>query len=331
MQPHAPPIRSDRQQQPQQQQPPGPQQRRGEQQEGHQRQQPVDRNSTPGLSRFPAGHLPGRTSEWSQDRSDPLPHRHMPEPSIEERLWWDYRARPSLALRNELVSRYLPLAKHIARTASGKLPKGHGYHDDVFSTAYLGLIESVEDFDPKKGRFRPYAKKKIRGAIVDGMRSFERHQRQVWLIARVRIETENAFEREHGRAPSDGELLAVLGWSTRKLERSRRKVLILSEIQARVEDQEKAGPYANTIPDRHDQAAEPARGELFDRITRGLTQQEKSMVRMYYFEGLSMQETGDLLGCSESRVCQALKAALKWLRQARAKSEGELWEVARGR
>jgi RNA polymerase sigma factor for flagellar operon FliA len=209
------------------------------------------------------------------------------------------------------------------------LPKGHGYQDDVFSTAYLGLIDSVETYDPKKGSFRAHAKPRIRGAIVDGMRSFERHERQVWRIARVRIEAEKTFEQEHGRAPSDGELQAILGWTVRKLERSRRKVLILSEIQHRVEDQEKAAPYANTIPDRHDQAADRARGELFDRITKGLTPREKQVLHLYYFEGLNLREAGERLGCCESETHRVLHVALEWLRQARGQSESELWEAAR--
>lgn len=227
------------------------------------------------------------------------------------------------------MNRYLPLAKYVAKSYSRGMPNGHGYKDDIFATAYLGLIDAVDDFDPKKGPFGPFAQKRIFGTIVDEARAFDRPRRNIDRIAKARKSVEQSFIKEHGRSPTDEELLSILGWSVRKLDRSRRKTLLLSEIIPRVEDQEKAGPFANTIPDRHDQAADAARKRLFDAITKGLTSRERQALHLYYFEGLNLQEVGERLGCCESRVCQLMQVALKWLRQARRQSEGELWEAAR--
>lgn len=223
-------------------------------------------------------------------------------------LHWDrWMRRRSAASRDHLIVHYSPLVKFVAGRIGAGLPSSVDV-GDLVSSGVLGLIDAVERFEPGRNvKFETFAAPRIRGAIYDGLRQLDWVPRSVRSRAR---DVERAFsELEHrlGRSPADDELAEHLQIGPDELARW------LASISATT-----VGPLDRAIDTGHEPAAVDGKGfaspeavledrELRDMMRdeiKQLPERERLVLSLYYDEGLTLNEIGQVLGVTESRVSQ---------------------------
>lgn len=223
--------------------------------------------------------------------------------------------------RERLITEYAPLVKNIAGRLAMKLPQHIG-QDDLKSAGIMGLLDAIEKFDPGKGvSFRSYAEFRIRGAMIDELRSMDWVPRSVRKSAK---RLENAYARVENlkmRPASDEEVATELGLdleSFYKFLDDAKGISILNEYDALHNipqtDTSSRDTY-NLKAESHNpldslNVAE-IRNTITDAIER-LPQNERTVIALYYYEELTMKEIGNVMGYTESRVSQLhTKAALR--------------------
>jgi RNA polymerase sigma factor FliA len=236
------------------------------------------------------------------------------ESTVEE-LWSSYRADPSQELRNRLVLQYSPLVKYVAGRLRARLPESVEYADLV-SDGILGLMEAIDRFDPARGlAFQTFAVPRIRGAMVDALRGLDWVPRSVRDKIRKVEEAQQRVEARLGRIPDDPEIAAELGITVSALRDLYAKVAFTSV--ATVEDLELADDLsaAATQEIEDDQAKAALR-----KVVRELPERDQVIIALYYFEGFTLAEIGQVLGVTESRVSQLHSRATLVLRSRLAGS-----------
>jgi RNA polymerase sigma factor for flagellar operon FliA len=236
-------------------------------------------------------------------------------------LWKQFSEAPEQALRDRLVLHYAPLVKYVAGRVGTGLPT-HVDVGDLVQSGIFGLVDAIEKFEPARGlRFETYAMQRIRGAILDDLRSQDWVPRVVRARAR---EAERALERLGARlhrTPTDGELATELGITQDELhdlysQLQLTSVVALEDLVAAGKD---SGSLVDTLPD--DDAVDPVdvlvdqdnRRQLAEAIAQ-LAERDRVVVSLYYFESLTLAEIGKVLGVTESRVSQLHTRAVMRLR-----------------
>jgi RNA polymerase sigma factor for flagellar operon FliA len=225
--------------------------------------------------------------------------------------------------RDQLIEEHYPLVTYLASRLSSKLPPSIDV-DDLVGAGVLGLIDAADKFDPARGvRFRTYAERRIRGAILDHLRSLDWAPRSLRRRAREIEGAYGTLEREHGRAVSESEVAAFLHMELAELqdlafEISAVQVSSLTAADADdefqgsrdlldlVADTSDAGPFAACVRSE-------VRARLAQAIDR-LRYKERLVISFYYVEELTMKEIGSILGVNESRVSQLHTRAIQRLR-----------------
>ena len=239
----------------------------------------------------------------------------MAEPRLEiERVWQDYRRTRDKALRDRLILNYAPLVKYVAGRLGGGLP-AHVDEGDLVSYGLLGLIGAIERFDPAREiKFETYAISRIKGSIIDELRSLDWVPRSVRSrareIERAMLDLENRFKRP----PSDEEVANEIGITVDEVQDSltaisRSSVAALDELWQISTGGGDTVSLIDTIEDPH--ADDPSkamsqtevREALADAIQR-LPEREKLVITLYYYEELTLREIGEVLSVTESRVSQ---------------------------
>jgi RNA polymerase sigma factor FliA len=229
-------------------------------------------------------------------------------------LWKEYKRTGEQALRDRLILTYAPLVKYVAGRLGSGLP-AHVEEGDLVSYGLLGLIGAIERFDPTRDiKFETYAIARIKGSIIDELRSMDWVPRSVRARARDIERAIADLEARLTRAPTDEEIADKLGITEEEfqdslLEISRSSIAALDELWASPGSSGDAVALIDTIEDP--QAAEPQmamahtelREALGDAISR-LPEREKLVVTLYYYEELTLREIGEVLGVTESRVSQ---------------------------
>lgn len=239
-----------------------------------------------------------------------------------EELWRRYKADGDEAARERLVVAYAPLVKYVAgRMASGLPP--HVEEADLISYGLLGLISAVERFDPSREiRFETFAATRVKGAIIDELRSLDWVPRSVRAKAREIEKVNSRLEHELLRAPSDEEMAAALGTSVEDFQEtltriSNSSVVALDELWTLSDASGDQVSLLDTIEDASapDPAEEMAGSDVKDRLADAvarLPEREKLVVALYYYENLTLREIGEVMGVTESRVSQLhTKAVLR--------------------
>jgi RNA polymerase sigma factor FliA len=239
-----------------------------------------------------------------------------------QRVWMDYRRTGDQRLRDRLILTYAPLVKYVAGRLGSGLP-AHVDDEDLASYGLLGLIGAIERFDPTREiKFETYALGRIKGAIIDELRSLDWVPRSVRSRARQIERTIGELEAKLGRAPNDEEIAGKLGVSQEDLnddlfQISRTSIAALDELwtvsggggdQVSLIDtiEDTAGPSPTTALDETE-----LREAMADAID-GLPEREKIVITLYYYEELTLREIGEVLGVTESRVSQLhTKAVLR--------------------
>ena len=237
-------------------------------------------------------------------------------------LWRRYKDDREEKARERLVLAYAPLVKYVAGRMSSGLPS-HVEESDLISYGLLGLISAIERFEPEREiKFETFAITRIKGSIIDELRSLDWVPRSVRTKARE-IERMNAkLEHELHRAPTDQEMAKGLDVTVDEFQESlvrisNSSVVALDELWTVSDSSGDQVSLLDTIQDP--QAADPAaemdttemKDRLADAIAR-LPEREKLVVALYYYENLTLREIGEVLGVTESRVSQLhTKAVLR--------------------
>jgi RNA polymerase sigma factor FliA len=238
-------------------------------------------------------------------------------------LWRSYRARPGdKALRDRLILSYAPLVKYVAGRLGSGLP-AHVDEEDLVSYGLLGLIGAIERYDPARDvKFETYAITRIKGAIIDELRSLDWVPRSVRARAREIERGIAALEAKLHRPPTDEEIAGQVGITVDELEDSltdisRSSIAALDELWTVGGSGGDQVALIDTIEDADAPAPDSAlaatelREALGEAITR-LPEREKLVVTLYYYEELTLREIGEVLGVTESRVSQLhTKAVLR--------------------
>ena len=231
-----------------------------------------------------------------------------------QQLWRSYRARPDdKALRDRLILTYAPLVKYVAGRLGSGLP-AHVEEEDLVSYGLLGLIGAIERYDPDRDvKFETYAIARIRGAIIDELRSMDWVPRSVRARARQIERAIAELEAKLGRAPNDDEIAGKLGLTEDELdsslsEISRSSIAALDELWT-VSAGGNQIALIDTIedtqgPNPQSMLAETELKEAIGEAIARLPEREKLVVTLYYYEELTLREIGEVLGVTESRVSQ---------------------------
>ena len=267
-------------------------------------------------------HTRGRDASVVAPEADGATGRARDEPKIEA-LWRRYKASGEEALRERLILHYSPLVKYVAGRVRAGLPPSVDPGDCV-SYGIFGLIDAIEKYDPARSRFEPYAVRRIRGAILDELRALDWIPRSVRGKARALEQAYTALEARLHRTPSERQIAAEMGVSLSELHQifsqlALVNVLALDELLQAAGDR----PGGISLVDRlRDLTADdPAQvfesQETRERLAgaiRALPARERSVITLYYFEGLTLAEIGRALQVSESRVSQLHTKAMLQLR-----------------
>jgi RNA polymerase sigma factor FliA len=237
-------------------------------------------------------------------------------------LWRKYKEEDDSRSRERLVLAYSPLVKYVAGRMSSGLP-AHVEEADLISYGLLGLISAIERFDLEREiRFETFAVTRIKGSIIDELRSLDWVPRSVRAKARE-IERANAkLEHQLHRAPSDSEMAEAMEVTVEEFQESlvrisNSSVVALDELWTVSDSSGDQVSLLDTIKDHT--AVDPAqemdltdmKDRLADAIAR-LPEREKLVVALYYYENLTLREIGEVLGVTESRVSQLhTKAVLR--------------------
>ncbi len=228
-----------------------------------------------------------------------------------EQVWQAYKAHPTeRELRNRLVEIYLPLVRFNAERVWSRLPDAVEL-DDLISSGTFGLISAIESYDLDRGvKFETFCVPRIRGAMLDELRSLDWAPRMVRTQASRFNQARKELEHQLGRRPTEAELAQRLDISQEEVERMALEANVAIQIslhKARRDDEgAKEQTEIDVLEDR--KGVDPTRRlqkrDLMRLVTKGLNRAERLIVLLYYYEEMTMKEIGQTLGLSESRVSQ---------------------------
>jgi RNA polymerase sigma factor for flagellar operon FliA len=222
--------------------------------------------------------------------------------------------------QERLLLEHLPVVRFLARRIHERLPQ-HVDIEDLVSAGVVGLMDAFAKFDPqKKVQFRSYAQFRIRGAILDSLRTLDWSPRDLRRKGREAEEAIRALTGRLGRSPGEAEIAAEMGVSLEDYQSLLGDLKGLEIGTLHVEHNEDSGEEELAyVPGRPDE--DPLfcclKGELQDKLRDAiehLPERERLVMTLYYFEELTMREIGLALGVVESRVSQIHASAVVHLR-----------------
>lgn len=246
------------------------------------------------------------------------------------RLWEDYKETGTRPLRDRLILHYSPLVKYVAGRVGVGLPPNIE-QADLVSYGIFGLIDAIDKYDLERAiKFETYAINRIRGAIIDELRSIDWIPRSVRYKAREVEKAYQALEAKLQRSPTEPEVAAEMGISLGELHTifsqvSLVNVVALDEMLHAGGEKGDKVTLGDTLEDHR--AEDPV--ALFEseetkfvlaKAINTLPEREKIVVTLYYYEGLTLAEIGQVLGVTESRICQMHTKAVLQLRSRLAES-----------
>jgi RNA polymerase sigma factor for flagellar operon FliA len=227
-------------------------------------------------------------------------------------------------LKEQIVLEHTPLIRYIVNRIAVRLP-AHIDLDDLHNTGVIGLMDAIEKYDPEKNcKFKTYAEFRIKGAILDQLRSLDWVPRSVRQKSRKLEKAYGEVEQRLGRQATEDEVADSLGLQLEKFHELLNQVrgislVNLEEIRNGNGEGDRTGGYADVIEDVHSEnplaslKLSETKHVISDTIAL-LPEKERLVVSFYYYEDLNMKEIGSILGITESRVCQIHTKAMLRLR-----------------
>ncbi len=226
-------------------------------------------------------------------------------------IWDEYKKdQTNQTIRNRLIEEYLPLVKYNGERIWARLPEGVEL-DDLISAGIFGLMDAIDAFDLTRGvKFETYCVPRIRGAMLDELRTMDWVPRLVRSKASKLGEATKTLEARLGRRPTERELAEYMEISVKELEK-----MILDANAVNLISLNKKWYETNSYKDvREIDILEDKKGEdptrrvfkhdLMRLVTKGLNRNERLIIILYYYEEMTMKEIGATLDLSESRVSQ---------------------------
>ena len=228
--------------------------------------------------------------------------------------WSEYKATGSSSARDSLILHYSPLVKYVAGRVAVGLP-ANVEQADLISYGIFGLIDAIDKYDQSRGiKFETYAISRIRGAIIDELRAIDWVPRSVRFKAREVEKAYASLENKLKRPPSDAEIAEEMGVTIDELtaiytQLSTVSLVALDELMSSDGERGDKLSLVETLEDTRTESpmeafeSEEMKTILAEAINR-LPEREKVVVTLYYFEGLTLAQIGEVLGVTESRICQ---------------------------
>lgn len=233
--------------------------------------------------------------------------------------WREYVKEHDDHLRDRLIEHYMPLVYQTAERMASRLPSFIDIND-LISAGTLGLIDAIGKFEPDRDvKFSTYCCTRVSGSILDELRRLDWAPRLVRSRVNQLERSREDLECSLGRRPSDEELADHMDLTRDQFEALRKDAQVKSMISLDrkwdEDDDHELGQFEmiadNETPDPLDMVS---RAEIKEVALRGLSEKEKLVLVMYYFEEMSLKEIGAVLELSESRVCQIHAQTLEFLR-----------------
>ena len=273
----------------------------------------------------PAAEGPGRSGAAVSEQAGAVAaEQARPGPEAVLGLWEEFKRSGDQQLRERLILHYSPLVKYVAGRVGVGLPPNIE-QADLVSYGIFGLIDAIEKFDLSRAiKFETYAISRIKGAIIDELRALDWIPRSIRSKAREVERAYTALEGRLHRTPSEAEVAAELNISLTELHQifgrvSYVNVVALDELLSVSGDRGEKVSLVDTLEDS--KAEDPVRSletqetkHLLAKAINQLPEREKIVVTLYYYEGLTLAEIGQVLGVTESRICQMHTKAVLQLR-----------------
>lgn len=249
-----------------------------------------------------------------------------------EKVWQTYEKTKDPSIKEKLILQYAPLVKYVA----GRLSIHIGQHvefDDLISYGIFGLIDAIDKYDcGKRVKFETYASLRIRGSIIDSIRKLDWVPRTLRQKNKQLEETFTGLERELGRAPTDEEIAEKLNVSVEDTRDMFKKASVHSLVS--LDDYLEQNHDLSFSATNNEEIENPevkyekqeVKRILIDAIDK-LTEKEKKVITLYYFEDLTLKEISSVLCVSESRVSQIHAKAVMRLQSKLGKYKSILFTV----
>lgn len=250
-------------------------------------------------------------------------------------IWKSYHKAPTEELRNYLMEKYLPLVRYNAERIHTRLPDEVDV-EDLMSAGVFGLMDAIDAFDlSRKVKFETYCAPRIRGAILDELRSMDWVPRLVRHRSGRVEQARQEIEKKTGKPATDEEVARLLNVEGEELEKITRdsKAVTTRSLSARTFASDNgSGREVREIDVIRDESqtnpmTEIQGKDLRDLLTKGLSRAERLIIVLYYYEAMTMKEIGATLDLSESRVSQMHSSILARLKAQMQHRERELEPV----
>jgi len=239
------------------------------------------------------------------------------------------QAKKDARLREDLILRHAPLVKQITERMAIRLPS-HVSKEDLVSAGIVGLLDALDKFDPEIGvKFQTYAGHRIRGAILDELRKMD------WVSRTVRKEIHNIeaainkLRSKLGREPEDFEVAKELGVDIgsyqKMIARAQGAGLLSIDMTMPDGSSQHFGMQTSSTPSPFDELKRKELKGIISKALSRLSRNEQLVMSLYYYEGLTLKEIAEIMGLTESRICQIHSKVILSLRaRLRSYFEGNL-------
>lgn len=242
-----------------------------------------------------------------------------PNPTAQE-LWRRYHKQADTDLENALIEKYLSLVSSIAARLAMTLPE-HVDQDDLYSAGLVGLLQAVRNYDPTCGAsFETYARTRIRGAMLDELRKMDWVPRTVHEKARKIQAIMNQLEQKLGRVPTEAQMAKALNLSLSEYGK------LLTEIRPAaficldtVSSEDDTGDLYEVVANSADESPlekisqRELKHVVLERL-KALPEMQRKVLALYYGEELHLREIAEVVGLTESRICQIHAQAILSIR-----------------
>ncbi|MFC5702108.1 FliA/WhiG family RNA polymerase sigma factor [Cohnella faecalis] len=247
-----------------------------------------------------------------------------------QELWKSWKKDGNPDSRKRLIEHYLPLVEYVSSRMAVGLPK-NVTKDDLASNGAMGLIDAIEKFDYERGlQFETYASWRIRGAIIDGLRQGDWVPRSVRDKAKKMEDAYAVLEQRHLRSATDEEVCSYLNINEKEFQQMLQEVAVAAvcSLEDPIREEESETRLSLLVDDKAPSPESKVHETyLKDTLVFGigkLTEKERTVVSLFYYEDLSLSEIAEVMSLSPSRISQLHSKAILRLRGALAKQKEQL-------